>query len=79
MPSMRRRMPPTGITDVLVTIRDGYELVPLPEGGSYLGFVFAQCTTPQAAEAALREAHSKLNIVIAPIMRIEDGRSVRPV
>ena len=65
-----------GITDVLVTIRDGYELVPLPEGGSYLGFVFAQCATPQAAEAALREAHSKLNIVIAPIMRIEDGRNV---
>ena len=65
-----------GIMDVLVTIRDGYELVPLPEGGSYLGFVFAQCLTPEETEAALRNAHAKLNIVIALALRIEDGRSV---
>ncbi|MGB5259187.1 MAG: ATP-grasp domain-containing protein [Gammaproteobacteria bacterium] len=64
-----------GITDVLVTIRDGYELVPLPEGGSYLGFVFAECPTPDETEAALRAAHAKLNVVIAPALRIEDGRS----
>ncbi|MDX1696695.1 MAG: ATP-grasp domain-containing protein [Thiohalobacterales bacterium] len=63
-----------GITDVLVTIRDGYELVPLPEGGSYLGFMFAECETPAAAEAALREAHAELNIVVAPAMQIEDAR-----
>jgi len=63
-----------GITDVLVTIRDGYELVPLPEGGSYLGFVFAQCPTPEEVEAALRAAHAKLNIVIAPLMQIQDTR-----
>jgi biotin carboxylase len=64
-----------GITEVLVTIRDGYELVPLPEGGSYLGFIFAQCHTPDEAETALREAHAKLKVVIAPALRIEDGRS----
>jgi biotin carboxylase len=63
-----------GVTDVLINIRDGYELVPLPEGGSYLGFIFAQCKTPAAAEAALRDAHSKLKIVIAPAFRIENGR-----
>ena len=33
-----------GITDVLVTIRDGYELVPLPEGSSYLGFYLRSAT-----------------------------------
>ncbi len=63
-----------GVTDVLINIRDGYELVPLPEGGSYLGFIFAQCNTPAEVEAALREAHAKLNIVIAPVMRIQDKR-----
>ena len=64
-----------GVTDVLVTIRDGYELVPLPEGGSYLGFIFAQGETPAVAEAALRASHAELNIVIAPALRIEDARN----
>ena len=64
-----------GVTEVLVNIRDGYELVPLPEGGSYLGFIFASGHTPAAAEAALRAAHAKLNVVIAPWMRMQDARA----
>ena len=63
-----------GITDVLVTIRDGYELVQLPEGGSYLGFIFSQCPSADMAEDALRQAHAELNVVIAPKFRIEDAR-----
>ncbi len=63
-----------GITDVLVTIRDGYELVQLPEGGSYLGFIFSQCPNAGMAEAALRQAHAELNVVIAPKFRLEDAR-----
>jgi hypothetical protein len=39
-------------------------LVPLPEGRSYLGFIFATSATTDAAEAALREAHSRLDFVI---------------
>lgn len=56
------------IEDIQITIREGYELVPLPEGSRYLGFVFARAETPDAVEQALREAHSKLNIVTAPII-----------
>ena len=63
-----------GIEDILISIRDGYELVPLPEGSSYLGFMFASAPMPEQVEEALRTAHSKLNIVIAPVMRIEDER-----
>ena len=40
--------------------------MPLPEGASYLGFVFATGDTPEQAEAALRRAHAELNIVVAP-------------
>jgi hypothetical protein len=36
----------------------------LPEGDRYLGFLFAEGLTPQAVEAALREAHAKLDIRI---------------
>ncbi|MEN8206587.1 MAG: ATP-grasp domain-containing protein [Pseudomonadota bacterium] len=63
-----------GIEDILISIRDGYELVPLPEGSSYLGFMFASAETPEQVEEALRTAHSKLGIVVAPVMKIADGR-----
>ena len=45
-----------------------YELSPdveaLPEGGRYLGFVFAQGPEPDQVEESLREAHRRLEIVI---------------
>lgn len=61
-----RRVP--CIEDVQITIREGYELVPLPEGSRYLGFVYARAQTPDVVEQALREAHSKLKIVTAPVL-----------
>jgi len=51
-----------GITDFSQTIPDGGLLVPLPEGDRYLGFLFAEGITPEAVEAALRHAHSKLQV-----------------
>ena len=62
------------IEDVEISRREGYELVPLPEGASYLGFIFARAPTPEQAERALREAHGKLNVVVAPVMSITDRR-----
>lgn len=59
-----------GIEDLLIAVREGYELTPLPEGGTYLGFVFARADTPDQVEQALREAHARLNIVIAPTLPI---------
>jgi biotin carboxylase len=53
-----------GITDVQITITPGGRVVPVPEGDRYLGFVFARGTTPAAVEAALRHAHSLLDIRI---------------
>jgi len=64
------------IEDILISIRDGYELVPLPEGSSYLGFMFARAPTAQQAEAALRSAHARLNIVVGPLLKIEDRRQL---
>jgi len=62
------------IEDILISRRDGYELVPLPEGNSYLGFMFARAPTPAQAETALRTAHACLKVVTAPLLRIEDRR-----
>jgi hypothetical protein len=55
-----------GIDDVRITAKPDQKLVPLPEGGSYLGFVFAHGDTPAAAEQSLREAHARLRFLIDP-------------
>jgi biotin carboxylase len=55
-----------GIEDVVVTVPEGREVVPLPEGDSYLGFVFARGETPADVEAALRAAHARLSFDIRP-------------
>jgi biotin carboxylase len=54
------------IEDVTVTIPIGQEVVPLPEGSRYLGFIFARSETPEQVEGALREAHARLDFVITP-------------
>ncbi len=55
-----------GIEDVRITIPPGHEVRPLPEGNKYLGFLFARHESPEAVEAALREAHRRLEFVIEP-------------
>ncbi len=59
------------VEDVSISVREGYRLVPWPEGSSYLGFVFARAPTPQQAEAALRRAHAELRFVVAPLWNID--------
>lgn len=53
-----------GVEDVIVSIPIGQEVVPLPEGNRYLGFIFARGPTPAGVESALREAHAALEIEI---------------
>lgn len=53
-----------GIVEVNITIPIGGEVVPLPEGARYLGFIFARAETPETVETALREAHRQLEFVI---------------
>lgn len=55
-----------GIDEIRITIPVGQEVVPLPEGTRYLGFIFARGETPDRVEAALREAQRQLTFHIAP-------------
>ena len=54
-----------GVTDVRITAKLGQLLEPLPEAGSYLGFIFARGGTAADAERAVREAHGKLTFEVA--------------
>jgi biotin carboxylase len=53
-----------GIEDVRITAKPDQRLVPLPEGASYLGFIFARAEAPDRVERALREAHARLEFTI---------------
>jgi biotin carboxylase len=54
-----------GIEDLIVTAVPGQRLRQLPEGSSYLGFIFARGDSPAAVEDALRRAHMELRFHIA--------------
>jgi hypothetical protein len=53
-----------GIDAVHITAKLDESLVPLPEGRSYLGFIFARGATPALVERALRSAHACLDFSI---------------
>lgn len=55
-----------GIEEVTISAHVGQELVPLPEGAQYLGFIFARAESPEAVEAALRAGHRRLAFDIDP-------------
>jgi biotin carboxylase len=55
-----------GIDEIRITAKPDQRLVPLPEGASYLGFIFARGATPAAVEGSLRDAHRALRFVIDP-------------
>jgi hypothetical protein len=54
-----------GIEDVIITAKPGQKLIPLPEGASYLGFIFARGDSPDAVDHALRMAHGQLRFEVA--------------
>jgi len=53
-----------GVDDVRITAKPDSLLIPLPEGRSYLGFIFAHAQTAADAEHALRAAHAELRFAI---------------
>ncbi|MBZ5611136.1 MAG: ATP-grasp domain-containing protein [Acidobacteriia bacterium] len=59
-----------GIEDVIVTAKQGQKLVPLPEGNSYLGFIFARGRSAEEVDRALRLAHGRLRFEIAAALPV---------
>jgi biotin carboxylase len=59
-----------GVDDVVISARAGETLVPLPEGSSYFGFVFARGATAVDVEHALRAAAARLRCELAPLIPV---------
>ncbi len=56
----------SGVDDVVITAKLDQLLLPLPEGASYLGFIFAHGETPAQVDTALRAAHGRLTFTVVP-------------
>lgn len=59
-----------GVTGVEISAPINHAIVPLPEGSSYLGFIFARGSHVDEVESALREAHRALEFRISPQIRL---------
>ena len=58
------------VEEIVITAKRDQRIQPLPEGGSYLGFIFARAEQPTQVVSALREAHSVLAFEIASAIPI---------
>ena len=56
--------------EVSISVREGYALTPLPEGGAYPGFVFALGADPAGVESSLRRAQDAIRVVVAPSLAV---------
>ncbi len=65
------------VEEVSIAIEPGGELCPLPEGGTYLGFIFARGDRPEDVEAALRAAHARLRFEVSTALPALDARRPR--
>lgn len=63
-----------GIDDVRITAKADQLLLPLPEGASYLGFIFGHGETSADVNRTLREAHARLAFRIDPQMPMVQSR-----
>jgi biotin carboxylase len=62
-----------GIADIVITAKPAQKLVPLPEGSSYLGFIFARGASADHVESALRSAHALLEFRIGTALPVVRG------
>jgi len=58
------------VEDIVITAKQGQKILPLPEGSSYLGFIFARAESPERVEQSLRKAHACLHFEIATALPV---------
>ncbi len=58
------------VEEVIITAKEGQRVLPLPEGNTYLGFLFAYGKTALSVEKRLRRAHSVLRFEIAEMLPV---------
>lgn len=67
-----------GIEEIQITAKPDQLLEPLPEAGSYLGFIFARGSEPGQVVQALKSAHSEIRFDIAAPIPVVASLSPEP-
>jgi hypothetical protein len=68
------------VEEVRITAKADQLLLPLPEGASYLGFIFARADCAADVDRALRAAHARLRFAIDPefpVLRAAQSGTIR--
>ena len=53
-----------------IVISEGHEVIPLPEGNQYLGYIFASGNNRDSVLDSIHDAYSRLKFIIVPIFAI---------
>ena len=61
--------------EVIITAKQGQLVLPLPEGDTYLGFLFAYGETASEVEERLRQAHKHLEFEIVETLPVVSWRA----
>ncbi|MGZ3621337.1 MAG: ATP-grasp domain-containing protein [Candidatus Binataceae bacterium] len=59
-----------GVEDIVITAKEGQELLPLPEGSTYLGFLFFRNSSADLVLDGLRQVHQRLKFVFSAILPV---------
>ena len=59
-----------GIEDIVITAKEGQELFPLPEGSTYLGFLFFRDSSADLVLDGLRQVHERLKFVLSAVLPV---------
>jgi len=62
------------VDEIQITAKPDQQLHALPEGASYLGFIFGRAATVRDAEGAVREAQARLHFTIEPLIPITKNK-----
>jgi glutathione synthase/RimK-type ligase-like ATP-grasp enzyme len=63
-----RQLP--GVEDIIITAKEGQEMLPLPEGSTYLGFLYFRSETADLVLEGLRQAHQRLRFVFSAALPV---------
>ncbi len=58
------------IDKIDIIINEGHEMIPLPEGNQYLGYIFASADSTQQVTKAIRACYAVLKFVTVPVFKI---------
>ena len=59
-----------GVEDIVITAKEGQELLPLPEGSTYLGFLFLRDSSADLVLDGLRRVHQRLEFVFSAVLPV---------